>query len=99
EHAQLGEAKRVVARALALNPNDGSAQQFLVDVQARIRIRRPEMIRELESDLARASQSMDRDNYLQLREKIIQAKLMVEPGDARIVDLRRRLNIFRPQPQ
>jgi hypothetical protein len=96
---QWGAARRMLARALALNPNDPMAQQFMVDVQARIRIRLPQVIQELERQLPENPPKLDRANYLQLREKLLDATLMAEMGDAKLAELHKRLKLARPQPQ
>jgi WD40 repeat protein len=96
ESNEPGAARRVLARALALNPNDGSAQQFMQDTQARIRIRLPLTLKELENQLPGNGPKLDREKYLQLREKLMDVTLMAEAGDAKVAELRKRLSEKRP---
>jgi WD40 repeat protein len=100
DRGQLGAARRVLARALAANPNNGSAQQFMLDTQARIRIRLPLALKELEKELPENPPKLDREKYLQIREKVMEAALMADVGDERIAEFRRfrrRLAAARPE--
>src|SRR2546421_5973472 len=99
DHNELGQAHRLLARALAVNPNNGTAQQLMIDTQARIRIRLPLTLKELERELAAKPGALDREKYLQLREKLLDATLMADPGDKKITELRQRLSNARPGPR
>jgi len=99
ERNEVGAARRLLARALALNPDNGTAQQLMIDTEARIRIRLPLSIKELEKELAASPAQLSREKYLQLREKLLDAALMADPGDPKIVELRQRLMNVRPEPR
>lgn len=97
ERGELGAARRMLARALALNARDPVAQQLMLDAQARIRFHLPQVINELERDLPQNPPKLDRQKYLQLRERLMEAALMAEMGDEKIAELRKRLNTVRPE--
>src|SRR5207244_4449175 len=87
DRGQLGAARRMLLRALAADANNGMAQQLLPDVEARIRIRLPQTIRELENALA-VSPKADRARYLQVRERLMEITLMSDVGDQKVAELR-----------
>jgi WD40 repeat protein len=97
ERGQLGQAKRFIARAVAADASNGVAQQLMLDTQARIRIRLPQMLKELEEELPVNSARLQRERYLQLRETLLEATLMSEPGDERVGQLQARLMKVRPE--
>src|SRR5258706_7836740 len=97
DHNEIGQAHRLLARALAINANNGTAQQLMIDTQARIRIRLPLMIKELDRDLSAKSGALEREKYLELRERLLDAALMADPGDKKIAELRQRLAKIRPE--
>ncbi len=97
ERGQLGQARRVVSRALAGDANNPAAKQWMADVNARIRMRLPNLIRELERGLPESLPTLEREKYVQLREKLMELTLMMEPGDRKVAELRQRLSNGRPE--
>jgi len=97
ERGQLGQARRVLLRAMGVSANNGLAQQLTLDVQARIRTRLPLLVRELQNQLPPNAAKLDREQYLQLREKLLEATLMAPTGDPDLAELGQRLNNRRPE--
>src|SRR6266850_2054088 len=99
ERGQFGQARRMLARAIVANASNGMAQQLLTDTEARIRIHLPQAIRELERELPANAAKLERERYLQLRERLREVTLMAEPGDDKVAELRQRLSSARPEPR
>src|SRR6266850_2411282 len=97
QRGQMGQARRMLARAFAADANNFMAQQLLTDTETRIRIRLPEVIRELERELPANAAKLEREKYLQLRERLMEVTLMTEPGDPKVTELRQRLSNARPE--
>jgi WD40 repeat protein len=97
ERGQLGPARRMLLRALAGDANNPAAKQWMGDVNARIRMRLPNLTRELERGLPESLPTLDREKYIQLREKLMELTLMMEPGDRKVAELRQRLSNGRPE--
>jgi WD40 repeat protein len=97
EREQFGQARRVLTRAIAADANNGTAQQFMLDTQARIRVRLPLLVKELEKALPVNATKLEREQYLQLRDKLMEAMLMAPVGDEDLARLRQRLSDARPE--
>ncbi len=95
---QLGQAWRVLQKANALDPNDPTTSQLMSDVSGRIQIRLPLLISEIEKELPQGEAKLSRSQYLQLREKVLNARMMAPPDDEKTGEFRFRLAKARPEP-
>jgi WD40 repeat protein len=95
--SKLGQAKRVLAKTLAADPNDATAQQLMNDVAGRIQVRLPVLLKELERDLPANVTTLSRQKYLELREKVLEATLMAEMRNEKVFEFAMRLAKARPE--
>jgi WD40 repeat protein len=93
---QLGQARRVIARGLVSDPNGPLVQKISAELSGTIRIRFPQLAKELEKELPENLATLSKDKYWQLREKLLELALIADPADRKIAELRQRLSNGRP---